>query len=104
MLEEMIVLAQLQMFPEELRASNGGRGLSGSFRLLELSPFLDPEGLIRAQGRLSQAQVGYDQKFPVVLHPRHPLTKLIVQDNHHRHHHPRVNHGLGLLRQEYWVL
>ncbi|XP_059096083.1 uncharacterized protein LOC131890693 [Tigriopus californicus] len=103
-LEEMIVLAQLQMFPEELRALNGGRALSKSSRLLELSPFLDPEGLLRARGRLSQAQVGYDQKFPVVLHPTHPLTKLIVQDNQHRHHHPGVNHGLGLLRQEYWVL
>ncbi|TRY80472.1 hypothetical protein TCAL_13355, partial [Tigriopus californicus] len=103
-LQDIIMQGQEETFPEELKALMGGRMLSKSCRLLELSPFTDPLGLLRAHGRLSRAQLGYDQRFPVILCPKHPLTKLIVEESHWRRHHPGVNHGLRLLRQEYWVL
>lgn len=103
-LTKLIVQAQMEMFPEERKLLREGKKLQRASRLLELSPFVDPEGLLRARGRLSHAQIGYDQKFPIILDSKHLLTKLIVKESHQRHHHPGVNHGLGLLRQEYWVL
>ncbi|XP_059078482.1 uncharacterized protein LOC131876953 [Tigriopus californicus] len=103
-LEGMIVAAQSEMFPEEVQSLHGGSLVPKSSRLLELSPFLDSNGVLRSRGKLSHAQLGYDQRYPVILCPKHPLTKLIIRDSHHRHHHPGVNHGLGILRQEYWIL
>lgn len=103
-MEDMVAEAQMEMFPEEFWALNGGSRISKSSRLVELSPYVDSKGLLRSRGRLSKAQIGYDQKYPVILCPKHPLTKLILRDSHQRNHHSGVNHGLGIVRQEYWVL
>ncbi|XP_059083353.1 uncharacterized protein LOC131880688 [Tigriopus californicus] len=102
-LEDLISKAQSESFSEDFTEA-GVFQLARKSRLSNLSPFVDDVGLLRARGRLSQAQVGYDQRFPVILCPRHPLTKLILKKEHKTDHHPSVNQGLALIRQKYWVL
>lgn len=100
----LLNIVQAQPFPEEIRClTSATSSFLKNSRVKDLSPFLDESGILRARGRLSRAQIGYDQKFPIILCPKHPTTQLIL-DEHEKMHHPGVNHGLALLRQRFWVL
>jgi hypothetical protein len=50
--------------------------------LRKLSPFLDPDGLLRVGGRLQHATKNEDAKHPVILPHHHKLTKLIIINIH----------------------
>ncbi|XP_059091770.1 uncharacterized protein LOC131887232 [Tigriopus californicus] len=102
--EELIRQSQLEAFNADIEALKSGKSISKSSRLLQLSPFLDKAGIIRAKGRIGCAEVDYNQKHPIVMCPKVPLTTLIVKQYHMNNHHPGTNHLLGLLRQKYWIL
>lgn len=57
------------------------------FYLRSLSPYYDDNGLIRVGGRLTNSNLSYENKFPILLPRDHPLTKLIIE-----HHHAQVRH------------
>ena len=51
--------------------------------LARTKPVLDDMGVIRAQARLHTAiYLSPDARQPVILHPKHPLTKLILLNIH----------------------
>ena len=45
-------------------------------KLLSLSPLLDDHGILRVGGRQQNAKFSYNCKHPVIIHGKHPLTKL----------------------------
>ncbi len=49
-----------------------------------LNPFLDPDGLIRVGGRISNSSLSHNNVHPVVLHSRHTIVKLLIRNEHHR--------------------
>lgn len=104
LLTNLLVRVQNESFEDDLSALKKSRALPRNSRIKELSPFIDLQGVLRARGRLSHAQLDYDQKHPVILCPKHPATQLLIKEDHEKNHHPGVNHGLALLRQKYWVL
>ncbi|XP_033120536.1 uncharacterized protein LOC117119763 [Anneissia japonica] len=72
-------------------------------RLVKLKPVLICE-LIRVGGRLSNSDLDFDAKHPIILSPKGPLTDLIV-----RHYHNLVGHGglsstLNAIHQKYWLV
>ena len=73
--------AQLAHFSEDIDSLKANSGLSRSSPLLSLRPFIDSSGLLRVGGR---QQMSYSQKHPIILHNKHPLTRLIVRSVHHR--------------------
>ena len=48
----------------------------------QLGLFVDDKGLIRCRGRLSNAELPYSAKYPVLLPGSHPITTLIIQRSH----------------------
>ena len=44
----------------------------------QLGLFVDDKGLIRSRGRLSNAELPYSVKYPVLLPRSHPITTLII--------------------------
>eukprot|EP00094_Tigriopus_californicus_P005050 TCALIF_04864-PA protein Name:"Protein of unknown function" AED:0.30 eAED:0.51 QI:11/0/0/1/0/0/3/0/145 len=94
--EGLIRQSQLEAFNADIEALKSGKSISKSSRLLQLSPFLDKAGIIRAKVRI----VDYNQKHPIVMCPKVPLTTLIVKQYHMNNHHPGTNHLLGLLQQK----
>lgn len=70
--------AQLESFPEEVKALISNRPLPNSSPLGSLSPEYDQEtGLLRVRGRLRRAeQLEPDAIHPVLLDPKHLLTHL----------------------------
>ena len=54
--------------------------------------------------RLSNANLNFNTKFPVLLHDDHHLTELIVKDSHERVLHNGFNHTLAEVRKNYWIV
>ena len=64
----------------------------------------DRSGLLRCQGRLVNADIPYETKYPVLLSPTHHLTTLIVKECHKQVKHNGVKETLTQLRSRYWLV
>lgn len=100
----LLRLAQRESFATEISCFERVKPIPKESKLISLNPFIDSNGLIRVGGRLFRANISYDRKFPVVLHPKHILTKLIILNEHHKNLHAGNQSILASLRQQYWPL
>ena len=75
-------VAQSTCFGPEIEALKKKADLSRSSSLLTLRPFLDDEQLLRVGGRQQNSQMKYDTQHPVILHRSHPISKLLIRDEH----------------------
>ncbi|XP_078051715.1 uncharacterized protein LOC144477852 [Augochlora pura] len=80
--EAIIKRTQGQTFPSELKHLRAKEPLDRGSKLITLNPFLDNKGIIRVGGRLSNADIRYAQKHPVVLPKSHPAITLIISFEH----------------------
>jgi hypothetical protein len=72
--------------------------------LIKLNPFLDADSIIRVGGRLVNANIFYNKKFPIVIPKRHHITNLIVEREHLRQLHAGPQATLAAIRESYWLL
>ncbi|KAG7198908.1 hypothetical protein KM043_015726 [Ampulex compressa] len=72
--------------------------------LPHLSPFLDDDGIIRVGGRLRNARSVYTSKCPILLPKIHPLTELIINQEHKRNLHAGCQGILAVVWASYWPL
>ena len=81
-----IAMSQSDSFPNELAMLRSNRDITlpNNSALKLLNPFLDPHGIIRVGGRISNAKLAYSRIHPIVLHGKHPVTRLIVHTEHLR--------------------
>lgn len=108
-------------FPEELKslkpsqhvkshedrssAPDRRSSLKESFSLRKLDPFIDSQGILRVGGRLRNASLPFEVKFPVILPRRSHVTTLVI-----RYFHESVKHqGRGMTLNEirangYWII
>ena len=66
----------------------------------QLHFFLDNNNIIRCGGRIQNAPLSTNTKFPSQLPKDHPLTKLIVYAAHNKQLHAGVN---STVAAEYWI-
>ena len=66
--------------------------------------FLDAYGIWRCGGRISNADVPYATKHPILLPKGHHLTSLIVLRAHERVHHDGTRETLTEVRSRYWIV
>lgn len=91
-------------FAKELRRVQSNKSIRRG-NLRKLNPKFDQhEGILRAGGRLTNAHISYDRKFPMVLPKDSHLTQLIIGDAHAKTLHGNVQLMLQYLRQNYWIL
>jgi hypothetical protein len=69
-----------------------------------LLPFLDSNGILRAQGRIQNSNIEDICKTPIILPSKHPLTTLLIRNIHNQHHHIGPQSLLYTVRQEYWSI
>lgn len=102
----LLKLAQLESFPEEVKALISDRPLPTSSRSSSLSPEYDKDtGLLRVGGKLRRTEhLDPDTIHPVLLDPKHQLTNLIIQDFDETLLHPGSERVLGELRRQFWIL
>ncbi len=79
-----IQIIQHSHFENEIQALSKKCSLSSSSPLLSLHPFIDSSNVLRVGGRRQLSKSLYGSRHPVILHGKHPLTRLIIRSEHTR--------------------
>nr|XP_061816936.1 uncharacterized protein LOC133606706 [Nerophis lumbriciformis] len=97
---------QVQTFPADIMSLKTQNAVSAKSRLACLSPEWDSTtGLIRVGGRLRRLQnPDLEEIHPIVLDPKHQITKLLIKDMDERLLHPGTERVYAELRRHYWIL
>ena len=96
--------SQHKTFSDSIRYLEGGEELQKRDKLLQLIPFLDKDGLIRARGRLKHAKIPYSQKHPIILDSKNSITKLIFEQAHNNCRHLGTEFFRAHLQQDFIII
>ena len=72
--------------------------------LRSLRPCVGGGGLLRVEGRLENADLPTDTKHPIILMGRHPLTRLVVLNEHSISRHAGPSYTLMKTLQRFWII
>ena len=97
-------LLQQEQFSEELKSLRAEKEIPKSSKILQFSPFLDEEGLIRAKGRIGKSQLDFDAKHPILLHWKHQAVELFLRNEHKNNQHEGTEHVRNIVQQKMWIL
>lgn len=90
-------------FAKDIKCLESNSEVSKQSKLKRLNPFLDKSHVLRVGGRLKNARLSYNKKFPIIL-PKGPISKLIISQLHVNLLHAGPQLMLGVLREQYWIL
>ena len=80
----LVRFSQGTQFSAELASLKKDKCLPSGSSLLSLHPFVDSDGILRVGGRETHSKLPYSRMHPIILHGKHPLTKLIIRSEHLR--------------------
>lgn len=90
------------IFGRKLKGSIGENNKAKNL-VKQLRLFEDNQGIIRLDGRLHNAQIDLDTKFPILLPNKHPFTDLIIERAHTVNFHAGMQTTVTSLRQRFWI-
>lgn len=104
-LKVLIRMDQAENFPGLVRHLTAQRTVMNSKwkQLGSLTPFVDPDGIIRVGGRLELSDEPFPTKHPIIL-PKSRLTDLIIEKEHLRQLHAGPSLLLATVRQRFWPI
>ena len=86
--QRLFYLTQAESFQVERSNLLKSTPLSKTSKLVQFSPFIGPNGLLRTSGRTRNLDCAtFDVKYPILLDARHPLVRLLLEYTHVRHCH-----------------
>lgn len=100
---ELYVIRYIQQkhFSQDIQSLKNNKPCSKV--ILKLNPFLEDD-IIRVGGRLSNSQLNFGQKHPIILPSKERITQLIVDYYHITNLHTGPALLLALLRQKFWII
>ena len=98
----IVKLAQREVFRDEIKALENQKMIKNSSDIVRLNPVLK-DGVLRVGGRLSEAPVSFDAKFPMIVPTKHHITRLLILSYHQRLAHAGQDHILACLREKFWI-
>ncbi|XP_075163105.1 uncharacterized protein LOC142235730 [Haematobia irritans] len=101
----LIVMSQKRHFPLEYSCLEKKKQLPSDSPLLSLTPFIDNNGIVRANGRLgSTTALSYGQRHPFILAYKSTLARLYVDFIHVLTLHGGIQLTLSPSRLECWII
>ena len=101
----LFLLSQKKAFPSEFKLLSSEKYVKNVSPIATLSPFIDPDGLLRSIGRISRlSELEFKNKYPIILDGRHPLVKLFVAHQHNKHEHQSIDYLRSVIQIEYAIL
>lgn len=95
---------QAHAFGQEVSDLKANKVVGRHSPLRTLNPFMDSEGLVRVGSRLTNANIAFDSKFPIVLPSKGNVTQLIFEHEHKRLLHIGPQGLLANIHLRYWPL
>ena len=103
--QRLFHLVQLESFNTEKKCLLKSSPLNKSSKIVEFSPFIGPNGLLRASGRTKQLDdASFDTKHPILLDSRHPMVRLFLENWHGKQCHQGVIYLRALIQQQYAIV
>ncbi|KAB0790000.1 hypothetical protein PPYR_15709, partial [Photinus pyralis] len=97
---KLLKICQDQHFKDETDRLKKNQSISKGSRLLSLTPFIGNDGLLRVGGRLTHADVPFNQRHPIILPSSHTLTTMIINYEHLKYLHGGIQSTLANLQQQ----
>lgn len=101
---EFAIIKDLQRvyFANEIAKCKAGKQLPPAFR--KLNAFVDENDILRVGGRLTNAEIAYDSRHPILLPRRDHIVNLIIEYHHRKNLHTGPQLLMSILRQKYWIM
>ena len=97
-------LLQREQFDEEMKSLKAEKEIPKGSKILQFSPFLDEEGLIRDKCRIGKIQLDFKAKHPILLHWKHHPVELFLRNEHKDNQHKDTEHVRNIFQQKKWIL
>lgn len=95
---------QTEMFTEDLKVLRKHGCVHSNSRLIQLSPIVDDDHILRLDGRLKNAPVVDCAKQPIILDSKHAFTEMLIHRQHEICMHTGKDLVVNQLRQEFWII
>ncbi|XP_026333317.1 uncharacterized protein LOC113240274 [Hyposmocoma kahamanoa] len=102
--QSIIKQIQTEAFTAEISNLREGSKLDSKSKILSLNPFMDKQGVLRVGGRLRNAHISEDMKYPTIIPHDSRLTELLINEAHKVTLHGGVRLTLAHLRRKYWII
>ena len=97
-------LSQQQPFNEDINQLTHNKPIQKRSRLIQLTPSIDDDGIIRSNSRLANAPVSTATKKPIILDGRNRIIRLFMDLQHKINGHVGVEQQTHSIQLNYWVL
>ncbi|KAK0150328.1 hypothetical protein N1851_008573 [Merluccius polli] len=94
----VIHAVQEETYAQEYACIKKGEALPKESPLKALDPFIDADGLLRVGGRIREAELQPDEKFPLIIPGKHHIATLLVRPHHQKTQHQGRLFTEGTLR------
>jgi hypothetical protein len=95
---------QLESFSTEIKDLEKGKRVNIKSKLLNLTPFIDADGIVRVGGRLNNSSYNFEKAHQIILDSKQKLCKLIMIHEHMRLFHAGPQLTLASVRDRYWPI
>ena len=99
----LLALAQKTVYDEEYNCLSNAQPISNKSSLKTLNPFLDSDGIMRVNGRLSQSSLPYNERFPKILPGNSRLCQLYLTNLHLLLLHAECNQMCRMIQTEFYI-
>ena len=97
-------LLQQEQFGKVIKSLKAEKETPKGSKIIQFSPFLDEDGLIRAKGRIGKSQLDFNAKHPILLHWKHHAVELFLRNEHKDNQHEGTEHVRNIVQQKIWIL
>ena len=101
--EHIIRYVQATHFPAEINALEAGKTVRLTSPIVSLDPKLE-NGALRVGGRLTNANIDYAHKYPLILPSKDSVVDMIIDDAHEKAGHEGRQYVMKEVRAKYWIL
>lgn len=91
--------AQQEKYFNEISCLQAGGVIPKSSDIYKKSPYLDPNGVLRIDGRIDYAKIPDEQKSPIILPKSSYITSLLMMDYHVKFQHMNHETAVNEIRQ-----
>ena len=99
----IVKVVQRDVYSSEILQLSRGNFVSIKSSIAKLKPIL-VDGILRVGGRLSFADLQFDEKFPTILPYKGHVTDLIIMYYHQKVGHLGRSTVLSTIRSKYWIV
>lgn len=102
-LDVWIRYTQMVNFSKEIHQLETEGQVDATSPLAKLCPFIDEHSIMRLRGRIANANVSYDERFPIIIPARCHFVRLLMRKAHIITLHGNIQSMIHYVQRKFWV-